>query len=85
VILEKIHVNQGEKVKKGQLLVSTNTSSLKQMLAIYTDYMSMYDGYLKIVTKDLKMAEERRGRLKGLEPNGLIVIDSWRIKCSVVV
>ena len=72
VILEKIHVNQGEKVKKGQLLVSTNTSSLKQMLAIYTDYMSMYDGYLKIVTKDLKMAEERRGRLKGLVSKGII-------------
>jgi multidrug efflux pump subunit AcrA (membrane-fusion protein) len=72
VTLEKIHVKKGERVKKGQLLVSTNTKSLTQMLGIYSDYMSMYTSYLKVVTNDLKVAEARRDRLKGLVAKGII-------------
>ena len=72
VVLEKIHVKKGERVKKGQLLVSTNTKSLTQMLGIYNDYLAMYAGYLKVVTKDLKVTEGRRDRLKGLVAKGII-------------
>jgi macrolide-specific efflux system membrane fusion protein len=72
VQLEKVHVKRGDRVKKGQILVSTNTKSLNQMLNIYSDYLVMYDGFLRVMAKDLKVTEARRTQLKGLAAKGII-------------
>jgi multidrug efflux pump subunit AcrA (membrane-fusion protein) len=70
--IESFQVKRGDVVKKGQILATTDTTSLKQMLGIYQDYAGLYESQLRIAKNNLRVAEGRRDRLKGLVAKGII-------------
>jgi multidrug efflux pump subunit AcrA (membrane-fusion protein) len=72
VLIDKINVRKGDRVKKGQLLISTNTSEDERMLSLYSRYLSLYESNLKVVAKSLKVSEDRRDRLTGLVAKGIV-------------
>lgn len=72
-VIEKIHVNIGDMVRKGQLIASVDTSDYKRQIGIYDDYVALINGQLKVAENDIKTLSARRANLailvnKGINP-----------------
>ena len=72
--IDSFQVVKGQSVKKGQLLVTTQTSSLEKMRSIYADYVSLFTGQLKTASNARTIAEARRDRIKGLADKGIVAV-----------
>lgn len=72
--IESFKVVRGQAVQKGQILATTNTSTLEKMKSIYVDYVQLYLGQLAIAKSEQKLLVGRRDRLKDLAAKGIIPV-----------
>jgi multidrug efflux pump subunit AcrA (membrane-fusion protein) len=81
--IKSIHVAVGDKVKRGALLASADTDSLKKMLEIYLDYERLIRSELKVIAGKTESTKARRARLKSLVEKKIVSesdldqIDKW--------
>lgn len=70
-VIERIHVNIGDAVRKGQLIASVDTSDYKKQIAIYDDYVALTNGQLRVLDSEIKSLIARRINLASLVEKGI--------------
>ena len=71
-LIEKIHVNIGDTVRKGQVIASVDTSDYQKQIQIYDDYMALFSGQIDVANQDVKSLTRRRVNIAGLVAKGIV-------------
>ena len=72
VSITKFEVEKGQRVKKGQLLATSDPGYLEVMKSIYADYLQLYQHQLKAAENKFDLSAKRRGRIEALAKQGII-------------